>query len=100
MHSKNDNIEITINDKTEEVMKSMVQERILKNAYPFQLQQKKKLQKLVKMEKKLQKSSYRLQVIDNARFLTSLLLSLFNNFIEGIHRIKCKYGHDNKKYET
>ena len=55
MHSKNDNIEITINDKTEEVMKSMVQERILKNAYPFQLQQKKKLQKLVKMEKKLQK---------------------------------------------
>ena len=55
MHSKNDNIEITINDKTEDVMKSMVQERILKNAYPFQLQQKKKLQKLVKMEKKLQK---------------------------------------------
>ena len=55
MHSKNDNIEITINDKTEEVIKSMVQERILKTAYPFQFQQKKKLQKLVKMEKKLQK---------------------------------------------
>ena len=40
MHSKNDNIEITINEKTEEVMKSMVQERILKNAFSFHVNMK------------------------------------------------------------
>ena len=34
---------------------SLVQEKILKNTYPLQFQQKKKLRKLVKMEKKLQK---------------------------------------------
>ena len=28
------------------------------------------------------------------------LSNLVNNLFEGIHRIKCKYGHDDKKYET
>ena len=28
------------------------------------------------------------------------LSNLANNPSESIHRIKCKYGHDNKKYET
>ena len=28
------------------------------------------------------------------------LTNLVNNLSEGIHRIKCKYGHDDKKYET
>ena len=49
------------------------------------------------MEKKLQKpylTDYKLLIAQD------LLLSLFNNFIEGIHRIKCKYVHDNKKHET
>ena len=41
--------------------------------------------------------SYILQFIDSARFMTSLLSSLVNNLSGGIHRIKCKYGHDDKK---
>ena len=31
--------------------------------------------------------------------MASLLLSLANNLAEGIHRIKYKYGEDNKKCE-
>ena len=41
--------------------------------------------------------SYILQFIDNARFMASSLSNLLNNLSEGIHRNKCKYGHDNKK---
>ena len=42
--------------------------------------------------------SYILRFIDSARFLRQVLLSnLFNNPSEGIHRIKCKYQHDDKK---
>ena len=32
--------------------------------------------------------------------MTRSLLNLVNNLIKGIHKIKCKYGHDDKKYET
>ena len=28
------------------------------------------------------------------RFMASLLSNLVVNFAEGIHKIKCKYGHD------
>ena len=38
-----------------------------------------------------------LQLIDSPRFMTSSLSNLVNNLSEGIHRIKCKYGHDDKK---
>ena len=41
-----------------------------------------------------------LQFIDSARFMTSSLSNLVNNLSEGIHRIKCKYGNDDKKCET
>ena len=41
-----------------------------------------------------------MQFIDNARFMTSSLSNLFNNLSEGIHRIKCKFGHDDKNRET
>ena len=44
--------------------------------------------------------SYILQFIDSARFTASSLSNLVNNFSEGIHRIKCKYGHNDKKCET
>ena len=44
--------------------------------------------------------SYRLQFIDSARFMRSSLSNLVNNISKGIHKIKCKYGHDDKKYET
>ena len=41
-----------------------------------------------------------LQFFDSARFMASSLSNLFNNFSEGIHRIKCKFGHRDKKSET
>ena len=44
--------------------------------------------------------SYILQFIDSTRFMASSLSNLVNNLSEGIHRIKCKYGHDDKKCET
>ena len=44
--------------------------------------------------------SCRLQFIDSAKFLGSLLSSLANNLAEGVHKIKCKYEHNDKKCET
>ena len=32
--------------------------------------------------------------------MVSSLSNLVNNLAEGIHKIKCKYGHDDKKCET
>ena len=43
--------------------------------------------------------SYILQFIDSARFMGSLLSNLVNNLPEGIHKIKCKHRHDDKKCE-
>ena len=40
--------------------------------------------------------SYILQFIDSAKFMTSSLSNLVNNLFEGIHRIKCKFGHADK----
>ena len=31
--------------------------------------------------------------------MTSSLSNLVDNFSEGIHKIKCKYNHDNEKFE-
>ena len=44
--------------------------------------------------------SYILQFIDSARFMASSLENLVNNLSEEIHKIKCEYGHDDKKCET
>ena len=53
------------------------------------------------MKKKITKDiSSVLQFIDSARFMASSLSNLVNNLSEGIHRIKCKFGHDDKKCET
>ena len=40
--------------------------------------------------------SYKLQFINSARVMTSLLSNLVNNLSEGINKIKCKFGHDDK----
>ena len=40
---------------------------------------------------------YRLQFINSARLMASSLSILVNNLPEGIHKIKRKNGHDNKK---
>ena len=68
----------------------------------FNSKRKKKLQELIKKEKKKLKKtvSYRSQFIDSAKFMTSTLSNLVNNLLECIHRIKCKYRHDNKKCQT
>ena len=39
-------------------------------------------------------------MIDSARFMAISLSNLINNLSEGIHEIKCKYGHHDKKCET
>ena len=38
-------------------------------------------------------------MIDSARFMASSLSDLVN-LGDGTHKIKCKYGYDNKKCET
>ena len=40
---------------------------------------------------------YILQFIDSARYMDSLLSNFVNNLSEGIHRIKCKFRHNDKK---
>ena len=59
---------------------------------------KKKVTRVIKMEKKLK--CYILQLIDSARFMASLSSNLVNNLSDRIHKIKCKSGHDDKKCET
>ena len=51
-------------------------------------------------EKITKNISFMLQFIDSARFMVSSLSNLINNLSEGIHRIKYKFGHSDKKYET
>ena len=43
--------------------------------------------------------SYILQLFDSPKIMTGSLSNLVNNLSEGIHKIKCKYGHDDKKCE-
>ena len=39
---------------------------------------------------------YILKFIESTRFIASSLSNVVNNLSEEIHRIKCKYGHDDK----
>ena len=48
------------------------------------------------MEKNI---SYMLQLIDSAKYMASSLSNV-NNLSDGIHRIKCQQGLDDKKSET
>ena len=43
---------------------------------------------------------YILQFIDSATFMASSLSNFVNDLSEGVHRIKDKFGHDDKKCET
>ena len=43
---------------------------------------------------------YILQFIDSARFMAISSSNLVNNFSEEIHKIKWKYGHNEKKIKT
>ena len=44
--------------------------------------------------------SYILHFIESTRFMASTLSNLVNNLSEGLHRIKCKLEHDDKKCKT
>ena len=41
-----------------------------------------------------------MQFTDSARFIVTSISNLADNLAEGIHKIKYKYGHDYKNYET
>ena len=41
-----------------------------------------------------------LQFIDSARFMARSLSNLANDLSEGIHKVECKFGYNNKKCET
>ena len=54
------------------------------------------------MKKKLQKiylTFYSL-FIDSEEFMANSLSNLVKNLSEGLHKIKCQLGHDDKKCET
>ena len=66
--------------------------------------------KLVPLEKEVKRidenreeiikdASYKLQFINRARSVETSLSNLANNLSEGIHKIQCKYGHDDNKCE-
>ena len=44
--------------------------------------------------------SYILQFTESGKFIASSLSNLVNNVSEGVHKIKCNYRHNYKKYET
>ena len=69
---------------------------------PFQLQYRKKLQELIKNEKKkiIRSISTRLQPIDSSRFMTSSLSNLVNNLAEEIQKYKCKYRQDMQNFRN
>ena len=52
------------------------------------------------MEKISQKIYLTYYNVLKAQDLASSLLNLVNNLSEGIHRIKCKFWNDDKKFET
>ena len=51
---------------------------------------------MIKKEKNRKIISYRLQPIESARFMASSLSNLVNNLAEGVHKVKCKYVHDDE----
>ena len=44
--------------------------------------------------------SFILQFTDSVRFMASSFSNLVNNFFEGIHKIKCNFGHSDEKCEN
>ena len=61
----------------------------------FTVPMEKEVKRIDKNGEKVTKAiSYRLKFIDSARFMANSLSNLVNNLPEGIHRIECKYRHD------
>ena len=67
----------------------------------FTVQIEEEVTRIDENEEKMTKNIfYILQFIDSAGFMTTSLSNLVNNLSEGNHRIKCKFGHDDKKCEA
>ena len=67
----------------------------------FSVPIEKEVTRIDKKGKEITKTlSYRLQFLNSARFMASLLSNLVSNLAEGIHKIKCKYGNNDKKCQT
>ena len=61
----------------------------------------KEVKRIDKNGEKITKNIYNIfQFIDSARFMAGSWSNLVNNLSEGIHKIKCKYRHNNKKCES
>ena len=74
--------------------------RKIYNCNTFTAPIRKEVTRIDKNGKEITKNiSYILQFIDSARFMARFLSNLVNNLSEGLHRIKCKLGHDDKKCE-
>ena len=75
----------------------IVQEKILKKYKTFSVSVTKDVKLIDKNGENVTETiSYKLQFIDSARFMANLFSNLVDNPAEGIHKIKCKHGHDNK----
>ena len=60
----------------------------------------KKEEKRISTNEEIKKNiSCKLKLVENVRFMASLLLNLVDKLAEGIHKVKFKYWHDNKKCE-
>ena len=79
----------------------LVQEKTLKKYIIFIVPIEKEVTRIDKNGEELAKNiSFALQFIYTATFLVRSLSNLVNNLSEGIHRIKCKFGHDDKECKT
>ena len=79
----------------------IVLERTLKKCITFTVSIENEVTRIIKNKEEVVKHiSYILQVFDSARFMASSLSNLVNNISEGVHKIKCKYEHNDKKCET
>ena len=66
------------------------------NLYSSKRKKKKKKKIDEKGEEVIKNIYYIFHFTDSARFMASSLSNLANNFSEGIHRIKCKFRHNDK----
>ena len=55
---------------------------------------------VTRIDKNGEEITKNISYIDSARFIASSLSNLVSTFSQGIHRIKCKFAHDDMKCET
>ena len=67
----------------------------------FSVPIEKEVKRISKKDEEITKTiSWKLKLINSARFMACSLSNLVNNLAEGIQKIKRKYGNDNKKCKT